>query len=194
MKTAKIAVFFPGIGYTVDKPLLYYSRRGAAELGYEIRLLSYSGFPSQVPGDSDKMTECYRIALAQTRDMLADVDWNDYEDILFVGKSVGTSIAAWVAAKSQVRENIRLVLFAPLEETFALPTDRAIVFTGTNDPWVGGTDSRIPAICAKRGLPCVVIQGGNHSMETGDLETDIQNLQTILREIRQFLWIGGTRT
>ena len=35
----KLAVIFPGIGYTADKPLLYYSRRIAANLGYEIRTM-----------------------------------------------------------------------------------------------------------------------------------------------------------
>ena len=31
----KLAVFFPGIGYHCDKPLLYYSRKLAQECGYE---------------------------------------------------------------------------------------------------------------------------------------------------------------
>ena len=35
----KLAVFFPGIGYTVDKPLLYYSRKIAAEQGYAVEEL-----------------------------------------------------------------------------------------------------------------------------------------------------------
>ena len=184
---AKLAVFFPGIGYTVDKPLLHYSRRTAADLGYEIRLLSYTGFPKNVLGDSEKMTECYRIALAQSRELLADVDWNNYDEIVFVGKSVGTSIAAWIAAKSPVRDRIRMVLLTPLEETFTFPLDSAIVFTGTNDPWVGGADNCIPSLCEKRGLRCVVIPGGNHSLETADIETDIQNLQWITREMTAFL-------
>ena len=34
----KLAVIFPGIGYTAYKPLLYYSRRIAANFGYEIKL------------------------------------------------------------------------------------------------------------------------------------------------------------
>ena len=39
----KIAVFFPGIGYHCDKPLLYYVRKLAQECGYEkIVLLDYS--------------------------------------------------------------------------------------------------------------------------------------------------------
>ena len=46
----KLAVFFPGIGYTADRPLLYYSRRTAAELGYEIRSVAYSGFPADDHG------------------------------------------------------------------------------------------------------------------------------------------------
>ena len=42
----KLAVFFPGIGYTTDKPLLYYSRKIASEQEYEIKLLPYKGFPA----------------------------------------------------------------------------------------------------------------------------------------------------
>lgn len=183
----KLAVFFPGIGYTNDKPLLYYSRRLAAAAGYELRLLSYDGFPSDVLGDPDKMTACYRIALSQAQAALADVDWTSFDDILFVGKSVGTSIAAWIAAKSPVRGRIRLVLYTPLEETFSFPTDNAIVFTGTDDPWTGGADSRVPALCEKRGVPCVVIPGGNHSLETGDAEADLLHLQTIVKETRRFI-------
>ena len=39
----KAAVFFPGIGYHCDKPLLYYSRKLAKECGYEETIaLSYT--------------------------------------------------------------------------------------------------------------------------------------------------------
>ena len=37
----KLAVFFPGIGYHNDKPLLYYSRKLAAELGFEVIEITY---------------------------------------------------------------------------------------------------------------------------------------------------------
>ena len=32
----RLAVIFPGVGYHVDKPLLYYSRKLAKEYGYEV--------------------------------------------------------------------------------------------------------------------------------------------------------------
>ena len=82
----KLAVFFPGIGYTVDKPLLHYSRKLVTDAGYEVKLLPYSGFPQKVKGDRDKMLESYRIALAQSEEMLSDIDFSDYNSVLFVGK------------------------------------------------------------------------------------------------------------
>ena len=36
MSEKKIAVVFPGMGYHTDKPLLYYSKRIARSMGYEI--------------------------------------------------------------------------------------------------------------------------------------------------------------
>ena len=52
---SKLAVFFPGIGYNVDRPLMYYSRKIASKLGYEIRLLPYGGFPEDAKSGKDKM-------------------------------------------------------------------------------------------------------------------------------------------
>ena len=59
----RLAVFFPGIGYTVDKPLMHYSRRLAEKLGFEICLLPYSGFPKKVKGDKARMRESYKKVL-----------------------------------------------------------------------------------------------------------------------------------
>ena len=59
----KLAVFFPGIGYTVDKPLMHYSRKLAADAGFEVLLLPYAGFPPKIKGDRGKMEESYQIAL-----------------------------------------------------------------------------------------------------------------------------------
>jgi hypothetical protein len=39
----KIAVVFPGVGYTKDRPLLYYAGKLAAANGYELIHLDFSG-------------------------------------------------------------------------------------------------------------------------------------------------------
>lgn len=182
----KLAVFFPGIGYTVDMPLLHYSRRLAASRGYGIKLLPYGGFPQGVRGDREKMAACWQLALTQAEAMLADVDLTAYDDVLFVGKSIGTIVAARLAARSPAADRIRLVLYTPTEDTFVYPFDRAVVFTGDADPWVGGADSRIPELCRQRGIPCIRIPQANHSLESGDCLRDIRMLSLVMEETARF--------
>ena len=181
----RLAVFFPGIGYTVDKPLMHYSRRLAEKHGFEICLLPYSGFPKKVKGDRVKMLESYKLALKQVKEMLSDLDFEDYDDILFVGKSIGTIVAAEIASKSAVRERIRFIFYTPLEETFSFPVQDAIVFTGSADRWVD--EGRIPALCKESGLPCYVIPNANHSLETVDPAQDILALQMIMIKSEKYM-------
>ena len=44
----KIAVLFPGIGYTCDKPLLYYTGKLAVARGYKLVKVEYGNFPSGI--------------------------------------------------------------------------------------------------------------------------------------------------
>lgn len=182
-----LAVLFPGIGYTMDRPLLHFSRRLAAGRGYEIKPIFYTGFPSNVRGDRGKMLRCYEIARAQAEEALSGVDLAAYDDILFVSKSVGTAVAAALAAESPAGDRIRQILYTPLEDTFSVPIRDAVVFTGGNDPWAGGAASPIPALCAQRGLPCHRIPGADHSLETDDVERDLQNLRRIMGETDRYI-------
>lgn len=183
----KLAVFFPGIGYTVDKPLLYYSRKLAAARDYALKLLPYGGFPPKCMGDEERMAESLALAQKQTEEMLADLELKTFGGLLFVGKSIGTAVAARLAAERGITERVRFVLYTPLAETLSLPLGDAIVFTGSADPWVGGEKSPIPALCARREIPCHVVEGANHSLECGKLQTDLKNLRAVMKETARFL-------
>ena len=87
----KLAVFFPGIGYTVDKPLMHYSRRLAADAGFEVLILPYNGFPQKIRGDREKMEESYKIALSQSKEMLSGTEWT---------KNIGTKALYAIPAPS----------------------------------------------------------------------------------------------
>ena len=89
----KIAVILPGIGYTCDRPLLYYSGKMAQALGWEVLRVPYGGFPEKVRGDARKMKQSADLAFQQTAEALRDVQWEQYVQILFIGKSVGTVVA-----------------------------------------------------------------------------------------------------
>ena len=62
----KLAIFFPGIGYHCDKPLLYYARKLTQECGYEESIsLSYSYDGRNIRGDEQKMQQAFEALYAQ---------------------------------------------------------------------------------------------------------------------------------
>ncbi len=219
-KMSRLAVIFPGIGYTADRPLLHFSRRIAAAQGYEIRIMDYKGFPSKVKGDRKRMEESFDMALRQAEEMLSGIDLAEYEDILFIGKSIGTIVAAKIASERPEKGRIRMILYTPLDDTFtflnpspdstsafldsspdgtsafldsspdgkiAPDYGKAIAFTGDDDPWVGKEKSRISALCEERGIPCTVIPQANHSLESGDVFSDLKELYRIMKETERFI-------
>lgn len=185
----KLAVFFPGIGYTVDKPLLYYSRKLASQAGFEVRLLSYTGFPQNARGDREQIRNACELALARVKEQLSGIDLSACGELLFVGKSVGTYAAAGLAAEISAPDRIRLLLYTPLEETFVFPFIDAVVFTGSADPWTA--KGSIPELCHGRGIPCTLISQANHSLETGNVKQDLRNLEQIMSETKRFIKASG---
>ena len=183
----RLAILFPGIGYTAEKPLLYYSRRIAMVHGYDVRIMAYTGFPPKVKGDRDRMEQSFRTALEQSEKMLQEVDFAKYDDIVFIGKSIGTIVAAKIASQSPAADRIRLILYTPLESTFSFSFGEAIAFSGTDDPWVGGGLSRIASLCEERQIPCTLIPHANHSLETKDPLADMKALSRIMAETECFL-------
>ena len=57
----KIAVLFPGIGYTCDKPLLYYTGKLAVARGYKLVKVEYGNFPSGIKENKEKIEEAFSL-------------------------------------------------------------------------------------------------------------------------------------
>ena len=179
----KLAVVFPGIGYTADKPLLYYTSRLASKQGYQIRTVSYDNLPENVKGDPEKMKQAFDLALEQTERSLGSIDWNSYGSILFISKSIGTVISSAYTSRHDL--TVKSILFTPLAETFSFPLAGSIAFHGTADPWAE-TDS-IRELAAQKDVPLFLTQNANHSLETGDVLTDIFILKTTMERVQRFI-------
>ena len=193
----KLAVCFPGIGYHCDKPLLYYSRRLAKEAGYEELQLSYTFFGGNIRGNKEKMREAFFTLYDQAGEQLADVNWESWDEILFVSKSIGTIISAAYAAKQHIP--CRQILYTPLEDTFRIEKElglsekteamqsagRAIAFIGTADPW-----SKVPQVISlseEKGIPIFSYEGANHSLETGNALACLDILTDVMAKTSSFL-------
>ena len=180
----KAAFLFPGIGYTFDRPLLYYARKIAAECGYEeIVPVRYTYTGTNLRGDPQKMREAFDKIYDQTEQLLKDVDFHAYTEILFISKSVGTIAAAAYAEKHGLK--VRHILYTPLEETFLFHPENGLVFIGTNDPW--NNSDRIVQLSLTAGLTVRGIENGNHSLETGDPLVDIGTLLEVMKETKKAL-------
>ena len=178
----RIACLFPGIGYTCDKPLLYYSWKLLKGMGWEVVPVPYTGFPPGVKGNPEKMRQAAEMALEQAEEILREIDWSGYSDILLIGKSVGTEAGAAYARRHQLR--CRQIHFTPLESTFLLTSTRAIAFHGTADPWA--ETKAIEEHCRRMGIPLYETEKANHSLETGNIDFDIENLRNTMKIVRTY--------
>ena len=197
---AKIAVVFPGMGYTADRPLLYYSAQLAKQYGYEIKKVKFHDLPFA----KDALEGNLKAALAQAEEQLEDIDFRRCEEILFLGKSIGTAVAAAFDAKKLAPSGCRPIhmWFTPLEMTFRLasdmlkaeecpelgdngkdllPNNRILAFSGTKDQWADHEEIR--RLATKMNIRLVVAEDANHSLETGDPRKDIPVAQMAVTEV-----------
>lgn len=183
MEKKQLAVLFPGIGYHVDKPLLYYSAKLVRARGCEVIAVQYPALPSGLRGNAEKIEQAVQTALAAAEKQLQAVDWAAYDRIFFLSKSIGTAVAARYAAQHGV--HARQAYFTPIEPTLADMDPTGIAFHGTADPWA--RTEIITAGCRKIGIPLHLTENANHSMETGDVLRDIAILQRIMEQTEHWI-------
>lgn len=179
----KLAVIFPGIGYHVDKPLLFYSKKIAATHGFEIVEVPYGNFPVNVKGSPEKMREAFQSALRQSGEILTNVEFEKYDTILFISKSIGTAVAAEYARHRQIQT--KNVYYTPVKESMAFMEQPGIVFHGTADTWVGNDE--LTMFCKMHHYPLYLIGDANHSLETGHVLFDINNLRNIMEVMEKYI-------
>lgn len=180
----KLAVFFPGIGYHCDKPILYFAREAAKQAGYdEVINLSYTCKADNIRGKDKKMREVGEILYGQAEKQLKDVKWQRYEEILFVSKSIGTAVAAAYAMRHQVI--CKNIWYTPLAQTFDFAPHDGIAFTGTADPWV--KDGEIKALCAETQIPLYEYEKASHSLEVGDAVENLRILEDVITRSQEYL-------
>lgn len=202
----KLAIFLPGIGYTNDKPLMYYSRKLLYELGYEELCVEYHDLPGKVRGDKRMLLQAANMAYEQAKEKLAACDFTKYEQIVLVGKSIGTYLAVKIAKEigagaiaekssaGALMPKIKLVLYTPVEATFLPEIDAAevgevfadsIAFIGDNDPW--SKLDEVKRLAVVRKVPLHLYKDCNHSLETGDCLANIEILGMVMRLTKEYL-------
>ena len=193
MGEKRLLVMFPGVGYHCDKPLLYYGRKIAREAGYEECVqVSYSAPVDKIRGDEEKMNKTFESMYQQTEEQLQDIKWDEYDDVLFMSKSIGTIIAAAYAKEHELR-NVRQVLYTQLADTMKVlevkeipqGAENEIAFIGTNDPW--SNIAEIIDLASEIGITLHIYEDADHSLETGDIISDLDTIKDVMEKTKTFI-------
>lgn len=189
---SRLAVIFPGIGYHKDKPLLYFGAKIAGSRGYEIKYIEYHDMPGKIRGDADMMRKAVEIGYAQAEELLADVEFDAYDEILLIGKSIGTVIAARVA--NEHNQKCRQIWYTPVEATFLFDKNETgelkertdiISFIGDNDSW--SKLENVKKLAAEHKIVLHLYAECNHSLECKETVKDIAILKDVMKKTEHFL-------
>lgn len=188
MEEKKLAVIFPGVGYTCAKPLLYYAAQAAREAGYEVIRLNYGAdihnFPGRAPEELFPIVE---LAESRMENQLEKIGWDQYSDIVFISKSIGTTVAGYVEEVLEL--HARHFMMTPLP-TALLSLDKmdGCFVVGTEDLMY--TDPEILGQAMKQYPDKIgaVFEGCDHSLERkGDMEGNIQNVRKVMELLKSKL-------
>lgn len=190
---SKIAVLVPGIGYTCDRPLLYFAGKLAQNSGCQIIRLGFRhlGGKKNLIGNEKKMKKVFEHALEQTDEQLDIDELTKAEEVFFISKSVGTVVAAAYEAGHRKKfaaagTDVRHIYFTPVAGTFAfMRPESGIAFHGTADPWV--EHALVVNACREKNVPLYITDNANHSLETGDVMEDLETLRKTMQIVAAFI-------
>ena len=170
-----LIVLLPGIRYSCDCPLLYYTRLSYEYAGYECIAIDDYGVESK--GHGEDLEVFADLAVKNLIIRLKDTDFAEYEKVVFAEKSVGTVIGMALEDELKI-ENVYHIVYTPLNQTITYITPERRILgmaVGTEDKHI--EQKVISSTCKKLGVSLVTVKGGGHRLEGGkDVGKDISAL------------------
>lgn len=168
----KIVITFPG-GRGYEIPLLYFGSKHFEDMGYEKLFINHPGY------------EEYSLdtLLENAWRMIEKIDFTQYEEIVFVAKSIGTLVACKI--KEQYKIPASLILFTPLEGTLPYishENDILLVASGEKDRYLDA--SILKEVCLKENVACYIEPGVGHRMEVmNDLDRNLEVIYNVIGKL-----------
>ena len=167
-----IVVSFPG-GRGNEIPLLYFGAKHFEDMGYDKLFINH-------PISNDFSLD---NVLKNALNTLKNINWAEYEHIIFVAKSLGTIVACNVKEMLQIPAT--LILFTPLEDTLKYinkENNVRFVAMGDKDKYLSST--LLVQHCAENDVNCYIEQGVGHRMEVmNDLQRNLEIVCNVIRHI-----------
>lgn len=167
----RLLVILPGRGYTGEHPVLYFLRRAAAELDYDVLSVTYSFQTNSGTFNTMNLP-------AEIDTVLRLVNPDAYQRVVFAGKSMGTPLAV-THGLNCMAEDVRLILLTPIgdavDDARDMPT---LAIIGTEDRYYDAES--IAATEMRPNVTWRIMPGLNHALED---RTNWRRSTVVLQEI-----------
>ena len=173
-----IAVCFPGTGFTCKEALFERLASDYSARGYDTLRLDFSHIPFR---EIESLEEAVAVAQRAVKRQLSHITFEEYEDVVFVSKSLGTILAAQYEQDYALLP--RHLFLTPLNKTLMLirPESRVIAMVlGTQDRFLTGR--ALMSFCEPREMTCCLIEGVNHSLKD---DQDAERTARIIDQVAQ---------
>lgn len=184
----KLAIFFPGAGYGMDCPLLYYTDFLYETLGFERLKLNYQEILMQKEIPLEEKLKKLRSYIEQS---FETIDFSSYNEIVFIAKSIGCVEAGLIADKYV----IPFLKYSKIkfQQFFLTPTPEALTFCGTSCCIIIGTRDKAYELfkshCDANEVPILTITSGDHSLEL--IENPIESID-VLKNVLEYFFKAQT--
>ena len=171
----KLLIIFPGVGYGLDSPLLYYADFVYETKGYDRIHMNYQSiFANRDLSLENKLQKVREYILEQVK----DINFALYDEVVFLSKSVG-SVEAGILAE-RLKLDVIQIFITPIEEAVSYCNAGSYVVIGTKDKVYELYKNH----CDNNKIKVLYIKDANHS-----LEVDGQPYESIdvLKRVMQFI-------
>ncbi|MBQ8913863.1 MAG: hypothetical protein IJ054_07465 [Lachnospiraceae bacterium] len=180
MALKKLMVEFPGRNYSTDKPLLYYAGSVFEQKGYEVIRLSYN---YKLLGDKNDIEGLIEEAKAYIKKELDKVDFSVYDDVVFISKSMGTTLAGFFEEYYKIR--VRHIFLTPVQSALKyMKRGKCIVVAGKNDKFLD--NRRLKIYCVEQDVALKQFDDVGHSLESEDINVTFAILMVIVKLYKGF--------
>ena len=184
-----LAVLLPGMGYTLDRSLMDYSKNLAVEKGYDVLPIEYGFQAVRKKIDKDNMKDV-EVAINESYELLKLSLEIRYEKVIFIGKSLGTVVQRMLEEKIR-KENydgeIINIYLTPIDKTCELGIkENSLVVCGTKDPMI--TSENREKLSHMSNINYIEVDGAGHSLAIKNVVMrSIEALKTVIYAEKEFI-------
>ncbi|EJT6479627.1 alpha/beta hydrolase [Clostridium perfringens] len=183
-----LAIILPGLGYTLDKALLDYSKQLILDFKFDCLGIEY-GFQVSREAFNRQDENDIRELLLETLDIIfsaLELRRGKYKRIILIGKSLGTVLQSRIDKEIKENYNIKNIYLTPINETFKEKLDKeGLIITGTKDTLI--SSENLEKIKSE-GLRVLEIEDAGHSLcIKGNVLKSIKALEIIIENIKDYV-------